>query len=73
MIASTLVEYLALHSQRGTRAFPKVLPKAVRESSSLGGISPKSARSMIPSAFKSLSCRISTLSLTLPTARLNSP
>src|ERR1700676_517910 len=72
-IASTLLEYLVPHSQRGASAFPKVLPKAVREYSTFGGISPKSTRSMIPSACSSLSCWISTLSLTLPTARLNSP
>src|ERR1700737_969170 len=73
MIASTLLEYLVPHSQRGASALPRVLPKAVREYSTFGGISPKSTRSTIPSACNSLSCCISTLSLTLPTARLNSP
>src|SRR3984893_18281365 len=73
MIASTSLEYLVPHSQSGASAFPKVLPKAVREYSTFGGISPKSTRSMIPSACNSVSCWISTLSLTLPTARLNSP
>src|ERR1700681_4572689 len=56
IIASTSLEFLVPHSQRGASAFPKVLPKAVREYSTFGGISPKSTRSMIPSACNSLSC-----------------
>src|ERR1700680_678328 len=56
MIVSTLLESLVPHSQRGASALPKVLPKAVREYSTFGGISPKSTRSMIPSACNSLSC-----------------
>jgi iron complex transport system substrate-binding protein len=56
MIASTLLVCLVPHSQSGASALPKVLPKAVREYSTFGGISPKSTRSIIPSACNSLSC-----------------
>ena len=40
MIASTSLVYLVPHSHRGASDLPKVLPKAVREYSTLGGISP---------------------------------
>ena len=39
-IASTSSEYLVPHSQIGASALPKVLPKAAREYSTFGGISP---------------------------------
>jgi hypothetical protein len=39
MIASTLLDCLVPHSQSGASALPNVLPKAVREYSTFGGIS----------------------------------
>ena len=63
-MASTSVIYCVPHSHSGINAFPRVRPKFVTEYSTFGGISPKSTRSMMPSACNSLSCWMSTLSLT---------